>query len=152
MWETSKREQCFLEKNSTFDLRSCCCMSLSAWCEDGWQICPSQNTGLAIDTWDKFTVNGQILILDLCIKVLRIKYFTMNIVPPPCKVDHLPPLVHVEVIERGVEGAAVPDGGDVGGDVGVGVAHLVIGFGIIPANFQHNHYFVSPQLREGDQS
>ena len=72
--------------------------------------------------------------------------------PPPCKVDHLPPLVHVEVIERGVEGAAVPDGGDVGGDVGGDEAHLVIGIGIIPANFQHNHYFVSPQLREGDQS
>ena len=76
------------------------------------------------------------------------KVFYDEYSPPPCKVDHLPPLVHVEVIERGVEGAAVPDGGDVGGDI----AHLVIGFGIIPANFQHNHYFVSPQLREGDQS
>lgn len=64
------------------------------------QICPSQNTGLAVGTLKTLFL----------FSVLHCILFDGKYLFSPCKVDHFPTLGDVEVMEGGVEGALEADG------------------------------------------
>ena len=65
------------------------------------QICPSQNTGLAVGTLKTLFL----------FSVLHCILFDGKYLFSPCKVDHFSTLGDMEVVEGGVEGALEADGG-----------------------------------------